>query len=133
MPLKIFISYRRQDSAANAIGIGQYLQNEFGRKNVYIDAAMQAGIKYPAVIEKRLSECRVLLVLIGPDWLKSKDEQGRFRLQRPDDWVRLEIAQALKRDIAVIPVLINGAQLPDKTRRCCRLIFRVCSTIRQHR
>ena len=105
MPLKVFISYRRQDSAASAIGIGQYLEKEFGRKNVYIDIDMQAGSKYPAVIEKRLAECTVLLVLIGPSWLK---------LQKPNDWVQLEIAYALKRNIAIIPVLIDGAQLPNK-------------------
>jgi len=113
MPLKIFISYRRQDSGANAIGIGQYLENEFGRKNVYIDVDMHAGTKYPDVIKKHLAECKVLLVLIGPDWLGSKDEHGHLRLQKSDDWVRLEIAHALKRDIIVIPILINGAQLPD--------------------
>src|SRR5712664_4454056 len=107
MALKIFISYRRQDSGANAIGISQYLEKEFGRKNVYIDVEMQAGTKYPAVIEKRLSECRVLLVLIGPDWTNTKDEQGKLRLQKPDDWVRIEIARALEREIAVIPVLID--------------------------
>jgi TIR domain len=105
MPLKIFVSYRRQDTGAAAVGIGQYLENEFGRKNVYIDVDMQAGAKYPAVIEKRLEECRVLLVLIGADWVK---------LQKPNDWVQREIAYALKREITVIPVLINGAQLPDK-------------------
>ncbi len=114
MPQKIFISYRRQDSGANAIGIGQYLENEFGRKSVYIDVDMQAGTKFPAVIERRLAECKVMLVLIGPDWLGSKDEHGNLRLQKSDDWVRLEIAYALKRDITVIPVLINGAQLPDR-------------------
>jgi hypothetical protein len=105
MPLKVFISYRRQDTAASAIGIGQYLEKEFGRKNVYIDIDMQAGTKYPAAIEKSLAECTVLLVLIGPNWL---------RLQKPNDWVQLEIAFALKRNITVIPVLIDGAQLPDK-------------------
>ena len=52
MPLKIFISHRRQDSGANAIGIGQYLEKEFGRKNVYIDVDMHAGTKFPEVIEK---------------------------------------------------------------------------------
>lgn len=105
MPLKVFISYRRQDTAASAIGIGQYLEKEFGHKNVYVDVDMQAGAKYPAVIEKRLEECRVLLVLIGYDWVK---------LQKPHDWVQREIAYALKREITVIPVLINGAQLPEK-------------------
>jgi hypothetical protein len=77
MPLKIFISYRRQDSGANAIGIGQYLEKEFGRKNVYIDVGMHAGTKYPDVIEKRLAECRVLLVLIGPDWLGANPPYSR--------------------------------------------------------
>jgi ABC-type phosphate/phosphonate transport system substrate-binding protein len=52
MPLKIFISYRRQDTAASAVGIGQYLENEFGRKNVYVDVDTHAGAKYASVIEK---------------------------------------------------------------------------------
>jgi hypothetical protein len=105
MPLKIFVSYRRQDTAASAVGIGQYLEKEFGKKNVYIDVETHAGAKYASVIEKRLAECRVLLVLIGPDWLK---------LQKPNDWVQREVTYALKRDITVIPVLIDGAQLPDQ-------------------
>jgi hypothetical protein len=105
MPLKIFVSYRRQDTAASAVGIGQYLEKEFGNKNVYIDVETHAGAKYASVIEKRLAECRVLLVLIGPNWLK---------LQKPNDWVQREITYALKRDITVIPVLIDGAQLPDQ-------------------
>lgn len=114
MPNKIFISYRRQDAAANALGIGQYLENAFGRKNVFIDVDMRAGAKFPTVLEQRLAECKVMLVLIGPDWLNSRDEQGRRRLDSSDDWVRLEIAHALRRDITVIPVLINGAALPER-------------------
>jgi hypothetical protein len=114
MPRKIFISYRRQDSAANALGIGQYLENVFGRKNVFIDVDMHAGTKFPALLEKRLSECKVMLVLIGPDWLNARDDQGQRRLDNPDDWVRLEISHALKRDITVIPVRVNGAELPAK-------------------
>ena len=115
MPQKIFISYRREDSAANALGIGQYLENEFGRKNVFIDIDMRAGTKFPAVLEQRLAECKVMLVLIGPDWLNSRDRQDQRRLDNPDDWVRLEIAHALKRNITVIPVRVNGVDLPPKT------------------
>ena len=96
MPQKIFISYRREDSAANALGIGQYLENEFGRKNVFIDIDMRAGTKFPAVLEQRLAECKVMLVLIGPDWLNSLDEKGQRRLDNPDDWVRLEISARFK-------------------------------------
>lgn len=85
MRSKIFISYRRQDSGANALGIGQYLENEFGARNVFIDVDMRAGSKFPKVLEQRLAECKVMLVLIGPDWLNAKDEQGQRRLDDPDD------------------------------------------------
>ena len=112
MPQKIFISYRREDAGANALGISQYLEHEFGRKNVFIDIDMRAGTNFPAVLEQRLAECKVMLVLIGPEWLNARDEQGHRRLDIPDDWVRLEIARALKRNITVIPVRVNGATLP---------------------
>jgi TIR domain len=114
MPRKLFISYRRQDSAANALGIGQYFENVFGRKNVFIDVDMHAGTKFPALLEKRLSECKVMLVLIGQDWLNARDDQGQRRLDNSDDWVRLEISHALTRDITVIPVRVNSAELPIK-------------------
>ena len=114
MPRKIFISYRREDSAASAISIGQYLENEFGRKNVFLDIDMRAGTLFPAVLEQRLAECKVMLVLIGPSWLNAKDEEGRRRLDNPHDWVRLEIERALRRKITVIPVRLNGAELPAR-------------------
>lgn len=115
MPSKIFISYRREDSAANALGICQYLEHEFGRKKVFIDVDMRAGAKFPTELEKLLAECRVMLVLIGPGWVDTRDNQGQRRLDNPDDWVRIEIARALKRDITVIPVRVNGADLPKRT------------------
>jgi hypothetical protein len=114
MAQKIFISYRRQDSGANALGISQYLEHEFGRKNVFIDVDMRAGAKFPEVLEQRLAECKVMLALIGPEWLNSLDEQGHRRLETADDWVRLEIAHALRRNITVIPVRVNGAVLPAR-------------------
>ncbi len=75
---------------------------------------MRAGAKFPTVLEQRLAECKVMIVLIGPDWLNSRDEQGHRRLESSDDWVRLEIAHALRRDITVIPVRVNGAELPER-------------------
>ena len=112
---KIFISYRREDSAASALGIGQYLENEFGKRNVFIDVDMHAGVKFPSVLEERLASCKVMLVLMGRRWASAKDEDGNRRLDTPNDWVRLEIARALQRGITVIPVRIDGAQLPKRS------------------
>jgi hypothetical protein len=75
---------------------------------------MHAGANFPTVLEQRLAECKVMIVLIGPDWLNARDEQGHRRLDHPDDWVRLEIARALKRNITVIPVCVGGGGLPSK-------------------
>ena len=111
---KIFISYRREDSAASALGIDQYLEHAFGRKNVFIDVDMGAGAKFPSVLEQRLAECKVMLVLIGPEWLNARDDQGKRRLENPEDWVRLEIAHALKREITVIPVRVSGERMPNR-------------------
>lgn len=114
MATKIFVSYRREDSAGNALGISQYLENEFGQKNVFIDVDMRAGARFPEVLEERLSACKVLLALIGAGWLDARDDQGQRRLDSPEDWVRLEVARALKRGITVIPVRVNNAPLPKK-------------------
>ena len=124
MPQKIFISYRRQDTAANALGIGQYLENVFGRKSVFIDVDMRAGANFPDVLEQRLAECKVMLVLIGPEWLNSRDEQGRRRLDSSEDWVRLEITHALRRNITVIPSASTEQSCPQERR--CRMTSRVC-------
>jgi hypothetical protein len=56
----------------------------------------------------------VLLALIGKNWLHAADKDGRRRLDSPEDFVRLEIAAALRRDITVIPVLVQGAAMPGK-------------------
>jgi hypothetical protein len=114
MPGNIFISYRREDTSASAVAICQYLERAFGRSSVFIDVDMRAGSKFPEILDHRLAECRVLLALIGPKWLDARDEAGNRRLDDPNDWVRLEIARALKRDITVIPVCVEGGTLPKK-------------------
>jgi hypothetical protein len=114
MPGNIFISYRREDASTSAVAICQYLERAFGRSRVFIDVDMRAGSKFPEVLEHRLAECKVLLALMGPKWLDAQDEAGNRRLDDPNDWVRLEIARALKRDITVIPVCVEGGNLPKK-------------------
>jgi formylglycine-generating enzyme required for sulfatase activity len=113
---KIFVSYRRQDITARALahGIVQYLSREFGSRNVFIDVDMGAGTKFPEMLEMRLADCKVLLALIGPGWLNAQDDEGRRRLDDPEDWVRLEISRALDRKITVIPIRVDGTELPKK-------------------
>jgi len=111
---KIFISYRRDDTQATALSIAQFLERTFGGGNVFLDLDVPAGTRFPAAIEKELAESKVLLVLIGPQWLDIRDQEGRRRLDVPDDWVRLEIAHALRRGIVVIPVMLAGAALPQR-------------------
>lgn len=113
MSHKIFICYRRDDTAPEAISIGQFLERELGRGSVFMDIDIHAGANFPVVLDQRLAQCKVLLALIGSDWLDEKNGAGR-RLDDPEDWVRLEISRALARQIPVIPVCINRDELPHK-------------------
>jgi hypothetical protein len=101
----IFISYRRSESQLHTLALYHRLQQEY-RDQVFMDQqTMKVGENFRLRIEGQLQGCRVLLAVIGPGWASE-------RLQSPRDWVRLEITTALKRGIAVIPVLIDGAQMP---------------------
>jgi hypothetical protein len=110
---KIFINYRRDDSSATAGRLNDRLVHEFGRKRLFMDVDnMPAGVDFVAYLNERVAACDVFLAVIGPNWLDAKDASGRRRLDDPDDYVSVEIAAALERDIRVIPVLIDGASLP---------------------
>src|SRR5579862_5189185 len=115
MSTKIFISYRRDDIPSEALSIGQFLERELGRGSVFMDIDIHAGLNFPAVLDKQLTDCKVLLALIGPGWLDARDREGQRRLEDPRDWVRLEISNALARKIAVIPVCVNHDKLPERS------------------
>jgi hypothetical protein len=66
-----------------------------------------------AHLNSQVAACNVLLVVIGPHWLNVKNEAGQRRLYQSDDFVAIEIAAALARDIRVIPVLVDGATIPN--------------------
>ena len=65
-------------------------------------------------INKGLNNCNVFLVIIGKDWVDIKNSSGNRRLDDPIDFVRMEIATALKRGIRVIPVLFDNIEMPQK-------------------
>jgi hypothetical protein len=116
----IFISYRRDDSEGQAGRLYDDLVAVFGSDSVFMDvAAIQPGRDFRTAIDQSLSSCGVFLSLIGKTWLTAADTSGRRRLDDPADFVRIETAAVLRRDIPVIPVLVQGAtapkpdQLPD--------------------
>jgi hypothetical protein len=109
----IFISYRRNDTEGEAGRLFDDLVSQFGENSVFMDvAAIEAGRDFRKVIDESVSNCGVLLAIIGKNWVDAKDDNGQRRLDDPTDFVRLETASALRRDIPVIPVLVRGAKMP---------------------
>lgn len=112
---KIFISYRREDTSGESGRLKDHLEREFGKGSIFYDVeTLEAGLNFDQSISLALSESQVLLAMIGPHWLKVKDSEGNARIQGVEDWVRKEISLALQRDIRVIPILVNGAQMPKR-------------------
>lgn len=109
----IFISYRRSDSAGEAGRLSDDLIARFGTERVFMDVdAIQPGRDFRKAIRENVGGCSLLLAMIGPEWLETKSPGGTRRLDNENDYVRLEIATALGRDIPVVPVLIRGARMP---------------------
>jgi TIR domain len=112
---RVFISYRRQDSAAYAGRLYDAMVARFGERNVFMDLDMAPGVDFVERITGAVSACQVLIEVIGPTWATVKDDEGRLRIADPEDFVRLELEIALKRpEVTVIPVLVSGAQMPDR-------------------
>lgn len=113
---RIFINYRRVDSDGYAGRIFDRLAAHFGEEAVFMDVdTIEAGLDFVQVLEDAVQSCDVIIVLIGRQWLKVKDNRGERRLDNPEDFVRIEIVAALNRDIRVIPVLVGGVDMPRST------------------
>jgi len=110
----IFISYRREDTGGHAGRLCDRLIQRFGKGQIFRDLdTIAAGADFVETIQKAVGECNVLLALIGKQWLTMTDAEGRRRLDDEGDFVRLEIAAALQRKVKVIPVLVQGATMPQ--------------------
>ena len=111
---KIFISYRRDDSAAHAGRLHDHLNGQFGQGQVCSGTLTPSrpGVNFVEVVQQAIGVCDGLVAVIGSDWLQVTDTTGARRLDDPADLVRLEIATALERGIPVIPVLVQGARMP---------------------
>lgn len=110
----IFICYRRDDSAGHAIHLLHYLRDHLRGVKIFMDIIIEPGTQFAQKIAREVGSCEIFIPLIGKDWLTMEGDAGR-RLDDPEDFVCLEIATALARDdITVIPVLVDGASIPNR-------------------
>lgn len=111
--MRIFLNYRRDDTAGHAGRLYDALAARFGRDSVFIDIdAIDLGAAYAEVIHDAVTSCDVVIAMIGRNWLAVADDSGRRRLDQPNDFVRLELESALGRDVYVIPACVQGASIP---------------------
>lgn len=109
----IFISYRRDDSEGEAGRLFDDLTRAFGGEAVFMDVAgIKPGVDFRRAIEQNVASCGVLLAIIGSAWISVTNVEGTRRLDDPNDFVTLEIASAMRREVPVIPVLVHDAKMP---------------------
>ena len=112
---KLFISYRRNDSADATGRLHDRLKNHFGEESLFYDVdSIPLGHDFHKVIGEAVGKCDALLAIIGETWVEATDENGQRRLENPNDLVRIEVESALARDIPVVPVLIGKALMPTE-------------------
>ena len=93
---KVFITYRREETAGHAGRLYDAMVARFGEDNVFMDVDMAPGVDFVERITEAVAACHVLIVVMGPRWATVEDEQGRARLADPEDFVRLEVETALQ-------------------------------------
>jgi hypothetical protein len=111
----IFINYRREDAPGVAGRLFDRLAANYSRRQMFMDVdAMKPGLNFVKQIDEHISKCDVVLAIIGPGWLNAVDDKGQRKIDKPRDYVRVELAAALKREIPVIPLLVNGTAMPSE-------------------
>jgi len=111
----VFLSYRRADTVAYAGRLADALEKHFGEGCVFQDIeAIAPGSNFVAAIDEAIACCAVLVVLIGDDWISERAADGTRRLDDARDFVRLEVSSALRAGKPVLPVLVEGAEMPPE-------------------
>jgi TIR domain len=115
MTARVFISYRRNDSKYQARMIYGAFQKAVPRDRLFMDVdSIPPGVDFVQTLQSWVNQCEIMLALIGPGWIEATDPKtGLRRLDDPNDFVRVEIREALSRNIPVVPVLLDGASMPD--------------------
>jgi TIR domain-containing protein len=111
--MRIFVSYRREDTSGHAGRLADALASRYGRDHVFIDVdTLRLGSPFADEIARAVSSCDVVIALIGRGWLVAAGPGGGRRLDDPGDYVRLEIETALAAGVVVVPVCVQGARIP---------------------
>jgi hypothetical protein len=110
---RIFISYRRDDSAGQTGRLRDILIEELGDDCLFLDVDnIPLGANFVEELKREVASCAMLFVIIGSQWLSLPDRTGRRRIDNPDDYVRVEVATALQKNIPVVPILLDGTEIP---------------------
>ena len=110
---RIFISYRRIDSAGFAGRIADYFAMAQPEVTVFMDVnSIAPGANFPDTIKNGLAQSNVLLALVGPQWLTASTESGARRLDDPGDFVRLELKHAIEEKLTLVPILLDDTPIP---------------------
>lgn len=110
---RIFINYRRQDTEGYVGRLYDRLCDHFEPSDIFMDVeGIRPGADFVQVLEDAVAGCDVFLAVIGPYWLALTDDQGIRRLDDERDFVRIEIASAIKHAKLIIPVLVGRAKMP---------------------
>jgi TIR domain len=117
---RIFLNYRREDASGHAGRLYDFLRHGggevagFGKEQIFMDIdTIAPGVDFRRVIEDAVGSCDVFIAVIGRRWLDATDASGRRRVDKGNDFVRLEIEAALAREIPVVPALVQGAEMPS--------------------
>jgi hypothetical protein len=108
----VFISYRREDARPYARDLAGRLEERLGGDRVFMDLDIRPGERFRDRIEKAMAGSALVLAIIGPRWYGQREAGAPPRIVDEDDWVRLELRTALERTVPIMPVLVNGAELP---------------------
>ena len=113
---RIFVSYRRADSADVTGRIYDRLVQRFGKEQVFKDVdSIPLGVDFREHLGGVVGRCNILLAVMGDQWLGPPGSGAPRRLDDSKDFVRIEIEAALQRDIPVIPILVRGAEVPQES------------------
>ncbi|MEV5970126.1 toll/interleukin-1 receptor domain-containing protein [Streptomyces sp. NPDC051921] len=112
---RVFLSFRKADSRWMRDRVYRELSGRLGANEIFKSGrSIPPGADFAEILRRQAAECELMCVLIGPGWLDARGEDGARLLDRAHDWVRLEIATALRAGNRVVPVLLGDAtMLPD--------------------